>query len=115
MLIQPIKWEMRAEHIWQADRIALYLAVNMQQGKRMLAREPELVAWPDGESPAPMLTLNKTEAQHLVDELWRAGVRPTEAAGSVGALSAVERHLQDMRSITGGLLKTHGVEMPTRR
>jgi hypothetical protein len=35
----------------------------------------------------------------LVDELWICGVRPTEAAGSSGAIGAVKYHLEDMRRL----------------
>lgn len=47
----------------------------------------------------PTLTLRNEAAQQLIDELWRAGLRPTEGTGSAGALAAVERHLEDMRSL----------------
>lgn len=35
----------------------------------------------------------------LIDDLWTAGLRPTEGAGSAGALAATQRHLQDMRAL----------------
>lgn len=47
----------------------------------------------------PTLRISPEEAQGLMDELWRAGIRPTEGAGSVGQLAAVNRHLEDMRSL----------------
>jgi len=34
-----------------------------------------------------------------MDDLWAAGVRPTEGTGSAGSLSATEKHLSDMRII----------------
>ncbi len=34
-----------------------------------------------------------------MDDLWAAGLRPTEGTGSAGALRAVERHLEDMRRL----------------
>lgn len=40
-----------------------------------------------------------TEAQELMDNLWRCGFRPTEGKGSAGQLAATDRHLQDMRAI----------------
>jgi len=46
-----------------------------------------------------------TEAQILMDSLWEAGIRPAAAAGSVGQLGAVERHLSDMRAIAFGQLQ----------
>lgn len=37
--------------------------------------------------------------QALMDNLYAAGFRPTEAAGSAGQREALERHLEDMRTI----------------
>lgn len=48
-------------------------------------------------APKPTLSLRKDQAQQLIDELWRMGLRPAEGAGSAGQLAAVERHLADMR------------------
>lgn len=47
----------------------------------------------------PVLSLDETEAQQLIDQLWDAGVRPTNGAGSVGQLAATEKHLNDMRAL----------------
>jgi hypothetical protein len=57
----------------------------------------------------PTVTLRIEEAQQLMDELWKCGVRPTEGSGSAGSLAATERHLKDMQAIAFGLLKGHGV------
>ncbi len=43
--------------------------------------------------------------QVLMDDLWKCGVRPTEAVGSVGQLDAVQKHLKDMRRIAEKFLK----------
>lgn len=49
--------------------------------------------------PDPMLHLDNDQAQQLMDELWRCGLRPTEGTGSAGSLAATERHLADMRRL----------------
>ena len=46
-----------------------------------------------------MVSLRPDEAQQFMDELWRAGIRPSEGAGSVGQLGAVKAHLEDMRTL----------------
>lgn len=51
--------------------------------------------------PGPTFRLGTMEAQSLMDELWRCGLRPSEGSGSAGALRAVERHLDDMRTLVG--------------
>lgn len=48
------------------------------------------------------LRISLEAAQTLMDDLWACGVRPTEGKGSAGALSATERHLEDMRALVFG-------------
>ena len=47
----------------------------------------------------PLFNLNRKDAQILMDDLWDAGVRPSEGTGSAGALAATQKHLDDMRKI----------------
>lgn len=47
----------------------------------------------------PTARITKQQAQVLIDDLWAAGLRPTEGAGSAGQLAATERHLEDMRKL----------------
>ncbi len=51
------------------------------------------------ENPQPILRCRKEELQQLMDELWRAGLRPSEGSGSAGAMLATQRHLEDMRTL----------------
>lgn len=53
----------------------------------------------EGLEQPPLLKLSAEECQQFIDELWRAGIRPTEGHGSVGQLGAVQRHLEDMRKL----------------
>lgn len=53
----------------------------------------------------PMLQLKTGEAQQLMDELWRCGLRPTEGVGSAGSLLATQEHLSDLRKIAFSQLK----------
>lgn len=66
---------------------------------------------PEGWATPELAVLDPTAAQELMDDLWRCGLRPSEGAGSAGALAATERHLADMRSVAFGLLRTNGVEV----
>lgn len=43
-------------------------------------------------------------AQQLVDEFWRVGIRPREANGSVGALQAMQNHLESEKRINTELI-----------
>lgn len=47
----------------------------------------------------PFLTLTAEQAQQIVDAFWKAGIQPSNGAGSVGQLAATERHLADIRKI----------------
>jgi hypothetical protein len=48
---------------------------------------------------SPLFSLEPTEAQALMDQLWQCGLRPSEGSGSAGSLAATERHLEDMRKL----------------
>ena len=52
----------------------------------------------------PTLKLNNQKAQVLMDDLWASGIRPSEKRDMGGALSATERHLEDMQKLTFRLL-----------
>jgi len=50
--------------------------------------------------PGPRAALiEDRDAQALMDDLWASGFRPTEGAGSAGAMGAVQQHLKDLRRI----------------
>lgn len=66
----------------------------------------ELAEGADSEPAVVMLT---DDAQQLMDGLWNCGIRPTEGAGSAGAMAAAQAHLADMRTIALGALKKEGV------
>ena len=47
----------------------------------------------------PSLSIGQEAAQTLMDDLWHCGLRPTEGAGSAGALAATQNHLKDMQRL----------------
>lgn len=53
----------------------------------------------DGDYAEPTARLTRSEAQELMDALWRVGMRPSNGAGNVGQLAATEKHLEDMRRL----------------
>jgi hypothetical protein len=62
-----------------------------------------------GEGTPPSIQLDYEQAQELLDTLWENGLRPTEERSSVGAVAAIEKHLDDMRTIA---FKQLGIEPP---
>lgn len=78
--------------------LGLYLSV--ENGDKV--RIPESIVWKEVEEGSyfePMLRITELQGQELMDALWAAGLRPTEGAGSAGAMSAVQAHLADMRRL----------------
>lgn len=61
----------------------------------------------DGAYVDPTVRIGRDEAQFLIDQLWDAGLRPSEGSGSAGAMLATQKHLKDMRTIVA---KKLGVE-----
>jgi hypothetical protein len=50
-------------------------------------------------SPQPDVSLDMKAGQKLMDDLWDAGLRPSEGTGSAGSFAAQGRHLEDMRKL----------------
>jgi len=81
-------------------RVVLCVYVRDEKDNHFyLSSDFTLRAWDPATEPEYCLKLNLDEAQILMDSLWDSGVRPTEGKGSAGQLTAVERHLEDMRTI----------------
>jgi hypothetical protein len=88
-------------------RIEISIAQQEFDGIDLFAAQPlTFTKLPEGEyADRPAMRLRTEEAQRLMDELWNAGLRPSEGTGSAGSLAATERHLKDMRDVAFGLLK----------
>lgn len=100
--------EIRASFEWQFDTIALRM--GFREPLAFVVAQPAVFAplLPDAAESAPLVRLQREEAQALMDQLWACGIRPAEGNGSAGAMTAAQAHLQDMRTIALGLLKTSG-------
>ena len=53
----------------------------------------------EGSQMPPTFTLDAQDAQDLIDQLWRIGLRPAEASFNGEAFAAQGAHLQDMRRL----------------
>ena len=53
----------------------------------------------EGTSFDPFLELEQGEAQHLLESLWRAGVRSPEITSTLGEINATKNHLKDMQRL----------------
>jgi len=52
----------------------------------------------------PTFRLSRQCAQRLADALWFHGFRPSEAAGSAGALAQAEAHIKSLKATNESLL-----------
>ena len=102
---------------WRAERdifsrsIKLYLFSQKQDGRFDVATNITMTTVEDGSiGPGPLLHIRQEEAQALMDELWFAGLRPSEGTGSAGSLAATQKHLEDMRDIGKAALRKHGID-----
>lgn len=51
------------------------------------------------EEVKPSFGLDPDAAQTLMDDLWQCGIRPRDNTESPGALTATQKHLEDMRTL----------------
>jgi hypothetical protein len=93
-----------ANQDWAGDQIDFRIA-HLQTGRKLAVCQPlEFIEIPEGSRVAPAFSLNRVEAQRLMDQLWDCGLRPTQGKGSVGQLEATERHLADVRMLVSNKL-----------
>lgn len=101
--------ELRAERSILRGGIELYFLAPAHTQGSVLVGSVKYEEQSEHCSAEPTVLLKNSEAQQLVDELWACGIRPTDGAGSAGAMAATENHLADMKQIAFGLLKKQGV------
>jgi hypothetical protein len=51
------------------------------------------------------LFVTRDEAQQLMNELWRCGVRPKDGSGALAHVEAQQAHMKDLRAIAFHALK----------
>jgi hypothetical protein len=87
-------FELRVMSADHGGHINVYIKQGLAIGTSvtMVERKPY-------EHVEPTLHMDMTMAQVLMNDLWRAGLRPTEGSESVGSLLATQKHLADMREI----------------
>lgn len=47
----------------------------------------------------PSASLSESDAQQLMDALWKAGLRPRNGEGTLSHVEAMKAHLEDMRTL----------------
>ena len=79
-----------------SDRYDLYLLDKTDSGKFYGALT--YTGYNEGSYLLPTVSLEREDAQKLMNSLWDAGIRPREM-GTAGQLAAVSYHLEDMRKL----------------
>lgn len=83
----------------------LFIARHIQNDAPLVGRiRYEHASVSAGEKVEPSLTMRPDYAQRLMDELWRAGLRPSDEIGYPGELAATRLHLTDARTMNKQLL-----------
>ena len=98
----------RLNEFYDDKGISIYARLKRQNANWRPEGELKFVEAEQGLPNQPFLYLDKAEAQLLMDDLWLCGLRPSEGAGSAGAMKKVENHLADMRKIVS---KKLGMEL----
>ena len=80
------------------DKIDLY-AYQSREGGKYAAHKLEMTQMEKGCVIPVFVQIEQEESQVLMDDLWEAGIRPTEGSGSAGAMKAVQNHLSDLKTI----------------
>ncbi len=98
--------EVFAQYSMCCQSTQLYMKQHLPSGDVLWARDILWGSYPAGTPDIPsIVSLTDTNAQQLMDMLWRCGFRPTEGRGSAGALAATQAHLNDFRAIVAKQLK----------
>lgn len=87
-----------AKRAW-GDNVDILLRQRGENGVISFGKSVQMVEGNDYTIQDETFSLGPTAAQQLMDDLWAAGVRPTEGQGSAGQIGAVQAHLADMRKL----------------
>lgn len=91
-------WHINAQREVWSDAIAIRVGIRNESGLAA-AMPPKMETIVPGAVIEPMLRLPIHAAQRLMDELWQAGVKPSQSVGSTGQVEAIKYHLEDMRKL----------------
>lgn len=92
-----------------ANCIDVYV-VEMQEGRGLVAYGQHVTLYHPGPEEEGYqidrtFSLREEGAQHLIDELWREGFRPSKAPSGEALMEALQAHIKDLRSAHDVLLK----------
>ena len=94
------KWHIADEWLMR-DGFSLLSVIDSEQGRSVVRFEQHVTPIEKGSfvSSDTGLFLTSDDAQQLMNELWRVGMRPRDGAGSLAQVEATKAHLEDMRRL----------------
>lgn len=95
---RDMRVRIHAEYSLYTDSVAIYVARRNVMDSLKPIQAVSALTWKDiapGTIRSPLLHMDVTAAQELMDSLWNAGQRPTSLRFGEG----VNAHLADMRAI----------------
>jgi hypothetical protein len=93
------EYRAHVEYRMPDDCYWFWLTHRRASGELSAAISVEFAPRQIGEYSAPVLTFQHGEMQELMDSLWRAGLRPTDARAGDAQVAAMKAHLDDMRRL----------------
>lgn len=96
-------WELRARGDGFGRGVELMLFRSLPDGRLEVAHNPTVQVYSDNEliPRAALHCIDRQAAQQLMDDLYAAGIRPTNEQDVRG----VAAHLEDMRAIAFGYMQ----------
>jgi len=91
---------LRTEYSVMSDRLSFYLG-----DEKKIVTTLQYESRKEGCCHKPSFEINRNNIQCLMDDLWRAGVRPKESRYKSETITAKDNHLLDMRKIAFNKLK----------
>ncbi len=82
-----------------------------------LARPVDVVmeSYEKGTIQSPFMTLLDSDVQQIMNQLWEAGVRPRDGAGSLAHIEAKDDHIATLKLSHQALLESVIVRLPVAR
>jgi hypothetical protein len=93
-------WHIQDDWI-QSDGLTVWHKVRYGDAWQLVSYERKIEPIENGSyiSSDRALSLTRDDAQQLMNELWRHGLRPRDGAGSLAHVEATRAHLDDMRRL----------------
>ena len=92
------EWKFSVERQIWSDSIGI--RIGLRDGDRFSVAQPLVMEQVElGAVTQPCVSIPFGSAQTLMDQMWDAGLRPSQSVGSAGQVESMKHHLEDMRRL----------------